>query len=177
MHQTLQSYQRKYGGVAIALLLLISVMLMPNSALAQFSIQSNSEAIQMKANNIPTAEAIRVKIDRAKESWIQGDADAFAALFTAQGEFIVPGNRWVGPAAIRQVAADFATSSDHVTIDIHRVLVAGNQALVEWHWEDTEKSTGKRNRADDAIVIDFAGDQISRWREYIDSQTPDQDDK
>lgn len=166
MHQSLEWLRRKFGEVTIAIFTLILTILIANFALAQSSIQPKPEVVQTKA--------IHASIDRARESWIQGDAAAFAALFTARGEFIVPGNRWIGPEAIRQVATDFAANSANVTIEIRRILVAGNQALVEWHWEDTEKSTGKSNRADDAIVIDFTGTQISRWREYIDTQTPAQ---
>lgn len=172
MHQVLHSYKRKCGGVAIAILIFIIVGLMPDSALSQFSTQSDSKVVQAAASQVLSVAAIRAKIDQAKESWVRGDAAAFAALFTDQGELIVPGDRWSGPAAIRQIAADFAANSTNVTIKIQRVLIEGNQALVEWHWEDTERSTGKRNRADDAIVIDFTGDRINRWREYIDSQTP-----
>ncbi len=111
-------------------------------------------------------------IQQARAAWVNEDADAFASLFTQAGEFLVPGNRWVGQEAIRQVAADFATSSSHVTIEMRRIIVENNQAVVEWHWEDTDAS-GRRNRADDAIVVDFVGDRISRWREYIDTQTPE----
>lgn len=172
MHQILQRFKLVFSGILIIIFAIIVVILVANSALAQFSSQSSSEVVRAGANNVTPAKAIRASIHRAKESWIQGDAAVFAALFTAQGEFIVPGNRWIGPNAIRQAATDFAASSSNVAIEIRRVLIAGNQALVEWHWEDTEKSTGKRNRADDAIVIDFIGGSISRWREYIDTQTP-----
>lgn len=174
MHQNLEWIGRKFSKVTIAIFTLIFALLIANFALPQSFIQPNSEAAQAGTNHLLITKAMQDSIDRARESWIQGDAAAFAALFAAQGEFIVPGDRWVGPEAIRQVAADFATNSANVAIEIRRIFIAGNQALVEWHWEDTEKSTGKRNRADDAIVIDFTGDQISRWREYIDTQTPAQ---
>lgn len=114
---------------------------------------------------------IRAIIQQARDAWVNGDADAFASLFTADGEFLVPGNRWVGQAAIRQVAAEFAANSVGVTVEIRRIIVEGNQAVVEWDWEDTD-SSGRRNRADDVIVVDFVDGQISRWREYIDTQTP-----
>ncbi len=117
-------------------------------------------------------EAIQAIIHQARDAWVNGDAEAFASLFTPDGELIVPGNRWVGPDAIRDVAAGFSASAAEVKIEIRRILITGNQALVEWYWEDVDKASGKQNRADDAIVVDFAAGRIQRWREYIDSQTP-----
>jgi uncharacterized protein (TIGR02246 family) len=110
-------------------------------------------------------------IQRAANAWISGDADGFAELFLAEGEFVVPGNRWVGPATIRAVAADFADVYAPIKIEIQRMLTATNQAIVEWHWQETEIETGKQNSAADAIVIDFQNRRIRRWREYIDTQS------
>lgn len=117
-------------------------------------------------------EAIRTAIEQARDAWMQGDADAFASLFSADGEFIVPGNRWVGREAIRQTIADFAASHVEVNIEIKRIIIEGDRAVVEWSWEERESATARPNKADDAIVVDFQGGQIVRWREYIDSETP-----
>jgi uncharacterized protein (TIGR02246 family) len=116
-------------------------------------------------------EIERSLIQQAADAWITGDADAFAALFLPEGEFIVPGYRWVGPEAIRQVAADFAAAYSDVKIEIRRILLDNHQAAVEWHWKETEKATGKHGSADDTIVIDFQDGRIRRWREYIDTQS------
>ena len=118
-----------------------------------------------------TSEQCRSIIQQAAEAWITGDADTFASLFLPDGEFIVPNNRWVGVAKIRQVIADFAADYE-VKIAIRSSIVEGNQAVVEWYWEDKEKATGKCNQADDAIVVDFRAGKISRWREYIDATSP-----
>ena len=114
-----------------------------------------------------TSEQCRSIIQQAAQAWITGDADAFASLFLADGELIVPNNRWVGFAKIRQVTADFVADYE-VEITIQRIIVEGNQAVVEWNWSDKEKATGKCNQAEDAIVIDFREGKICRWREYID---------
>jgi uncharacterized protein (TIGR02246 family) len=115
-------------------------------------------------------EEIRSLIEQARDAWMQGNADQFASLFTPTGELIVPGNRWVGVAAIHQALSEFAATVSHVSIEIHRIIVDGNQAVVEWHWQETSLS-GEITRADDAIVVDFQGNQIRRWREYIDTQS------
>ena len=118
-----------------------------------------------------TSEQCRSIIQQAAEAWITGDADTFASLFLPDGEFIVPNNRWVGVAKIRQVMADFAADYE-VKIAIRRIIVEGNQAVVEWNWSDREKATGKCNQADDAIIVDFRVGKITRWREYIDATSP-----
>lgn len=117
-------------------------------------------------------EAIRAIIEQAREAWISGDADGFASLFTPDGEFIVPGKHWRSRSAIREVLAGFAERYSSIHIDIRRIIVDGDQAVVEWYWEDTKNETGIRHRADDAIVVDFKDGRISRWREYIDTKTP-----
>ncbi|UBF27067.1 nuclear transport factor 2 family protein [Kovacikia minuta CCNUW1] len=119
-----------------------------------------------------TLEATQSIIHQARDAWLTGNGDAFANLFTADGELIVPGQRWVGRAAIRQAVIDFSAAYSVIKIDIRRIVADGNQSVVEWHWQDTEKATGKRSAADDAIVIDFKAGQITRWREYIDAKTP-----
>ena len=118
-----------------------------------------------------TSEQYRSIIQQAAEAWITGDADTFASLFLPDGEFIVPNNRWVGVAKIRQVIADFAADYK-VKIAIRSIIVEGNQAVVEWYWSDKEKATGKCNQAEDAIVVDFRAGKITRWREYIDATSP-----
>jgi uncharacterized protein (TIGR02246 family) len=110
-------------------------------------------------------------IQQAADAWMQADADAFANLFTPEGEFIVPGNRWSGRDTIRQVAADFGQDYTDITIHIHRIVQDNQQAILEWQWQETEKATGKRGSADDVIVIDFQDGKIRRWREYIDRQS------
>jgi len=117
-------------------------------------------------------DEIRAVIERAGQAWVTGDADAFAALFTPDGEFVVPGKRWQGQPAVRDVLARFAERYSDVTVDIRRIIVEGDQAVVEWYWEDTKNESGIRSKADDAIVVDFKHGRISRWREYIDTKTP-----
>jgi uncharacterized protein (TIGR02246 family) len=116
-------------------------------------------------------EDIQQMIQNARNAWIVGDAEAWVALFSADGEMIVHGNRWVGQDAIRNAFTDFAAGSASVKIDIRRIMIDGNQAVVEWYWQDWDK-VGRRNQADDAIVIDFKANRIIRWREYIDNKTP-----
>lgn len=117
-------------------------------------------------------QEIQAVIQKARDAWMAGDADAVAQLFVPDGEFIVPGQRWQGQSDIRAAVVEFAASSANVQIQIQRIIVEGDQAVVEWTWKDTDKKTGRQNQAEDAIVVDFKDGLITRWREYIDAKTP-----
>jgi uncharacterized protein (TIGR02246 family) len=91
----------------------------------------------------------------------------------SHGKFVVPGNSYVGSTAIRQVAKEFAETHSSVKIEIKQILTDGNHAVVEWFWVETANQTGRQQKAEDAIVIDFKDGLITRWREYIDSTTPE----
>jgi uncharacterized protein (TIGR02246 family) len=119
-----------------------------------------------------TPNDVRRVIERARQSWIDGDGVAFAELFTSDGEFIAPGKRWRGHDAIRDVTDHFASKNSDVHIDIRRIIVDGDQAVIEWFWRCTVDATGALDIADDAIVVDFKEGLITRWREYIDTKTP-----
>ena len=125
------------------------------------------------ANQSSKQEEIRRLIEQVRNAWVARDANALAQMFAPEGELIVPGKRWQGQAKIRQEVTRFAQQYSDVKIDIQRIIVEGNHAVVEWYYEDTEKATGLRNQADDVIVIDFKDGRISRWREYFDNKTPD----
>ena len=116
-------------------------------------------------------DEIRSIIEQSAQAWTTGNADSFAALFAPDGEFVVPGKVHRGREAIRDVTASFAARYSNVNIEIRRIIVDGDQAVVEWYWEDTKNETGARSRADDAIVVDFIDGQIVRWREYIDTKS------
>jgi uncharacterized protein (TIGR02246 family) len=111
-------------------------------------------------------------IEQAKAAWVGRDADAIAQLFSQDGELIVPGQRWQGQAKIREEIAKLAQQYTDVSIAIQQILIDGNRAAVEWHYEDTEKSTGQRSRVDDAIILEVRNGRISYWREYFDTKTP-----
>lgn len=117
-------------------------------------------------------EDMQVLIEKARDAWVARDAKALAQLFTDDGEIVVPGQRWQGQSQIRKEINRFAQQYSDVKIVIQRIIFADTQAVVEWYYEDTEKATGHRNKADDAIVIDFKDGRISRWREYFDTKTP-----
>lgn len=123
-------------------------------------------------NQYRKQEGMRSAIKQARDAWVRQDAEALAQLFTPDGELIVPGSRWRGQTQIRAEVSRFALQYSEVQIDIQRIILAEDSAVVEWHYEDTEQATGRRNKADDAIVVDFKDGRIERWREYFDTQPP-----
>ncbi|WP_035140092.1 nuclear transport factor 2 family protein [Fischerella sp. PCC 9605] len=126
--------------------------------------------------NVSAEAAIKPEIPnlihQAKDAWVALDGDALAQLFTLDGELIVPGQKWQGQAKIREAVSRLGQQSKEIKIDIQRIIISGDQAVVEWHYEETEKATNHHTSTDDAIVIDFQDGRISRWREYFDTETP-----
>ena len=141
-----------------------------------FSATAFHSAIAMSSNDV------RAIIQTARQAWLSGNGSAFADLFADDGEFIVPGDRWRGPAAILSVFQDFMSTHRVNAIKIRSLVMQSHtdsdvvHAVVEWDWEDTEIATGKISRAADAIAIDIRGDRITRWREYIDADSVSQTD-
>ncbi len=122
-----------------------------------------------ESKNISSSQDIRSLIILAKDAWVAGDAEALAHLFTVDAQLIVPSQRWQGQAKIREEVAKFVRLYTDIKITIHRIIIEGNLAAVEWHYEDIERATGKHSQADDAIVIEVQNGRISYWREYFDT--------
>jgi len=117
------------------------------------------------------AAMMQTIIQPARRAWLQGDGQAFAALFSPTGEFIVPGQCWRGPEAILQACQIFMATPQVTAIDIRNVVIQDNRAMVEWSWQEVERSSGQVSTAEDAIAIDIQATQIQRWREYIDTDS------
>lgn len=128
-----------------------------------------SPAIAVSLSPAMTPDAIHAIVHTAKAAWIEGDAEAFADLFTPAGQFIVPGQQYQGPDQIRVVMQNFAAAQPQVQIEIRQIVVEGDRAFVEWVWHEQTDQGWKRD--EDAIAIDFQDGKITRWREYIDDQT------
>lgn len=111
-------------------------------------------------------ETIRAIIQQAAHACMTKNAQAFAALFAVNSEIILPDHHLIGKAAIQKITADYLRTLVDIKININRILVEGDQALVEWCWEDRNQITGEKKCRHNAIVLDFKSGLISRWREY-----------
>ena len=154
-------HRRLYKLIAIALLVVTLAL---------------GDALLSSSQSRPS-DSIRTTIRQAKQAWVDGDAAAFAALFTTDGELIVPGQRWQGRSAIEAETARFVEQFT-VAIEIQNILVDGDRAAVAWAWKETPKAetqsqgTPQSHQTEDAILVEFEAGQIRRWREYIDAETP-----
>ena len=102
----------------------------------------------------------------------RGDAEAFANLFADSGEFLLPGDKFVGPEAIRDVVSGYLEDYTIANIEILNCVIQGDRAAVEWTWEAVEKSSGSESLALDAIFVELQDGKVLRWREYVDTDTP-----
>jgi uncharacterized protein (TIGR02246 family) len=107
-------------------------------------------------------------VQRQAHAWDRADPQAVAADFAPEGVLISPGGRWQGRDAIRKAAESFFAASTDIKVDITRVLADGEQGAVEWTWSETDKATGRRHKAEDAIIFTVRDGKITYWREYID---------
>lgn len=113
-------------------------------------------------------ETIRAIVQQAAHACMNKNAEAFAALFAVNGEIILPGHHLIGKAAIQKITADYLCTFIDIKINIKKIIVEGDQALVEWSWEDTDKNTGKKKYRENAIILEFKSGLISHWKEYRD---------
>ncbi|WP_049802813.1 nuclear transport factor 2 family protein [Gloeothece verrucosa] len=68
------------------------------------------------------------------------------------------------------MATDYWQNTEETQIQIKRIISQGNQGAIEWQWSDTDKKTGKKQLATDAIIFELEGGKIKYWREYIDAR-------
>lgn len=114
-------------------------------------------------------------VEQARRAWLEGDGPAFVSLFTADGLFSVPGQKWQGSTAILDAFQSFMATHAVREITIRNLVQQDDLLMLEWTWVEVERQTGKVSRADDAIAIDLAGAKVQRWREYIDTASPQSD--
>lgn len=126
-----------------------------------------------EGNTVQVASSHHVQslIEKARGAWIARDIDALTALFSGNAEFIVPGQRLQGKSSIREELKKFVDRYSDVNITIKRVVTDGNQAAIEWHYEDIQKATGQHSATDDVIIIEVDQGRICYWREYFDTET------
>jgi uncharacterized protein (TIGR02246 family) len=114
-------------------------------------------------------DEVRELVARQAQAWMQQDIGLALEDFAVDAVFISPGGRWQGWDAIRRAAEGYFAVAAQVTVKIVRVLYDGRYGAVEWTWEETQRSTGLRHAADDAIIFELRDGKIVYWREYFDT--------
>jgi hypothetical protein len=85
----------------IGLLLIFLIVIEVQASFLNPAILANPSSKSFTSTNFMTSEEIRLVIQKAADSWINGDAEAFASLFTSEGEFIVNRRKTPSSASAR----------------------------------------------------------------------------
>lgn len=113
-----------------------------------------------------TADEIRDCIHRAVQACQDKDAIAFSQLFLPDAEVLLSnGTRLIGRTEIARVTATYFERCGEIAIAIHRIVVEGSCAGVEWSWQEGQLT-------ENAIAIEFQQGAISCWREYRRQSSP-----
>lgn len=129
-----------------------------------------SEVVVEEDGSLSEAD-VRKVFEQVIEAWETPNPALLAEVYADDGKFMIPGETFAGPDAIRELAVAY-TAEHEIKVDLKRIIVVGNFAFAEWVWNDTDKSTGETSQFDEAIVVDFEGGKVRNWREYIDPDTP-----
>jgi uncharacterized protein (TIGR02246 family) len=101
-------------------------------------------------------------------AWRDEDLEAIMAGYADDIVHVSPYGRRVGVADMRAVNARYLAEYTAFDVQLHRLVVEGDQAALEWTWSETRRADGLRHSADDAIVFALRDGKISYWREYFD---------
>jgi uncharacterized protein (TIGR02246 family) len=112
---------------------------------------------------------IRALVERQARSWEQNDFDRGAVDWLPEGVLVSPGGQW-SAEQVRGEMANFHAAYTDLAVTIKNVFAAadGRKVAIEWDWEVTRKSDGKRGNTHDAIIVDLRRGKIKSWREYFD---------
>ena len=120
------------------------------------------------ATSSPLAK-IRALVQRQARSWELNDFDLGAVDWLPEGVLISPGGQF-SAEQLRGEMANFHAGYTDLAVTIKNVFASadGRKVAIEWDWEVTRKSDGKRGNTHDAIIVDLRGGKILSWREYFD---------
>jgi uncharacterized protein (TIGR02246 family) len=115
-----------------------------------------------------THDEVHQLLLRRIRAWQAGDLDAIMAGYADDIVHISPYGRRVGVAEIRAANERYLAEYTGFEVQLHRLVVEGDQGALEWTWSETRRADGLRRSADDAIVFVLRDGKISYWREYFD---------
>jgi uncharacterized protein (TIGR02246 family) len=105
---------------------------------------------------------------RRIRAWQDEDLDAIMADYADDIVHVSPYGTGAGVAAMRAANTRYLAEYTGFEVQIHRLVVEGDQGALEWTWTETRRSDGLRRSADDAIVFVLRDGKIAYWREYFD---------
>jgi len=106
---------------------------------------------------------------RRIRAWRDEDLGAIMADYADDIEHVSPYGTRVGVAVMRAANARYLAEYTGFEVQLHRLIVEGDQGALEWTWIETRRADGLRRSADDAIVFVLRDGKITYWHEYFTS--------
>jgi uncharacterized protein (TIGR02246 family) len=105
---------------------------------------------------------------RRIRAWRDEDLDAIMADYADDIVHVSPYGTRVGVADMRAANACYLADYTGFEVQLHRLVVEGDEGALEWTWTETRRADGLQRSTDDAIVFVLRDGKITCWREYFD---------
>jgi uncharacterized protein (TIGR02246 family) len=115
-----------------------------------------------------TRDDVHRFILRRISAWRDEDLAAIMADYADDIVHVSPFGKRVGVADMRAANARYLAEYTAFEVQLHRLIVDGDEGALEWTWSETRRADGLRRSAEDAIVFVLRDGKISYWREYFD---------
>lgn len=106
--------------------------------------------------------------DHAK-AWENGDMELLNSLLHDDIVFAYPGRRLNKNQTLEDLDY-FSKHYNETKVYVHKVIIDGNNAAVEWQFATTKKDDKKRQVVSDAIIAQVKDGKFIVWKEYLDGR-------
>jgi uncharacterized protein (TIGR02246 family) len=117
---------------------------------------------------VPSHDEAVVLFDRRRRAWLDGDLDAYLALFAEDLLFQSPVH--AEPLVGREAFAELVRASFErmrpVSFVFRDLAVRGDVVLAEWRIETEHRESGRRIAWDGMSTCRIVNGEIQSWREY-----------
>ncbi|MBM4265966.1 MAG: nuclear transport factor 2 family protein [Deltaproteobacteria bacterium] len=106
--------------------------------------------------------------DRRRRAWLDGDLDAYLALFAENLVFLSPvhAEPLRGRAAFAELVRGSFARMQPLSFDFREIAVQGDAVLAEWRIETELRDGGRRIAWDGMSICRIENGEIQYWREY-----------
>jgi uncharacterized protein (TIGR02246 family) len=117
-----------------------------------------------------TRDEVWAFLQARARAWESGDLEAIAAGYAPDAVLIAPGGiRLEGSEALRENNGRYFADYTDIRVNLTRVVLDGDEGVLEWTWSETRRADGQRRSVDDTIVFVLRDGKIAYWREYFDT--------
>ena len=112
---------------------------------------------------------LKALVERQAASWELNDFGLAARDWHPEGVLVSPGGRWRASELEAEMATFHRQFCDlKVTLKFAFATADETRLAVEWNWTVTNRASGERGTAPDAIIAELRDGKILSWREYFD---------